>query len=69
MSQQDLAAVKADMQREMDQIHTELHYWQNIVIAILKDQHRVNTGGITIIQEELIQIYSIMYIHLHLRTS
>ena len=44
-SQQDLAAVKADMQREMDQIHTQLQYWQNMVITILRDQHHINPGG------------------------
>ena len=38
-SQQDLAAVKADMQREMDQIHTKLQYWQN---TILRDQHNIH---------------------------
>ena len=31
-SQQDLAAVKADMQRERDQIHTQLQYWQNTIL-------------------------------------
>ena len=38
-SQQDLAAVKADMQREMDQIHTQLQYWQD---TILRDQHNIH---------------------------
>ena len=37
--------MKADMQRQMDELHTQLHYWQNITIAILRDQHHVNTGG------------------------
>ena len=44
-SQQQLEAVKVDMQRQMDELHTQLHYWQNITIAILRDQHHVNTGG------------------------
>ena len=44
-SQEELEAVKADMQRQIDELHTQLHYWQNITITILRDQHHVNTGG------------------------
>ena len=44
-SKEELAAVKADMQRQIDELHTQLHYWQNITIAILRDQHHISTGG------------------------
>ena len=33
VSQQELAAVKA----EVDQLHSQLHYWQNVTVNILKD--------------------------------
>ena len=36
-SQQPLEAVKVDMQRQIDELHTQLHFWQNITIAILRD--------------------------------
>ena len=32
---QELAAVKA----EMDQLHSQLHYWQNVTVNILKDHY------------------------------
>ena len=28
VSQQELAAVKKDMQRQVDELHSQLHYWQ-----------------------------------------
>ena len=34
VSQQELAAVKA----EVNQLHSQLHYWQNVTVNILKDQ-------------------------------
>ena len=41
MSQQELAAVKA----EVDQLHSQLHYWQNATVNILKDHcSSINTG-------------------------
>ena len=27
---QELAAVKAEMERIVDQLHSQLHYWQNV---------------------------------------
>ena len=32
---QELAAVKA----EVDQLHSQLHYWQNVTVNILKDHY------------------------------
>ena len=37
--------MKADMQREICELHTQLNYWQNKTITILRDQHHKNTGG------------------------
>ena len=34
---QELAAVKAEMERRVDQLHSQLHYWQNVTVNILKD--------------------------------
>ncbi|CAI8045728.1 hypothetical protein GBAR_LOCUS25294 [Geodia barretti] len=30
VSQQELAAVKAVMERKVDQLHSQLHYWQSV---------------------------------------
>ena len=39
---QELAAVKA----EMDQLHSQLHYWQNVTVNILKDHYSsIDTRG------------------------
>ncbi|CAI8045730.1 hypothetical protein GBAR_LOCUS25294, partial [Geodia barretti] len=37
VSQQELAAVKAEMERRVDQLNSQLHYWQNTTVNILKD--------------------------------
>ena len=39
VSQQELAAVKAEMERRVDQLHSQLHYWQNVTVNILKDHY------------------------------
>ena len=44
-SREELATMKADMQRQIDELHTQLHYWQNITVAILREQHHIHTGG------------------------
>ena len=45
VSQQELAAVKAEMERKVDQLHSQLHYWQNVTVNILKDHYAsLNTG-------------------------
>ena len=36
---QELAAVKAEMERRVDQLHSQLHYWQNVTVNILKDHY------------------------------
>ena len=39
---QELAAVKA----EVDQLHSQLHYWQNVTVNILKDHYSsIDTRG------------------------
>ena len=46
MSQQELAAVKAEMERRVDQLHSQLHYWQNVTVNILKDHYSsIDTRG------------------------
>ena len=39
VSQQELAAVKAEMERRVDELHSQLHYWQNVTVNILKDHY------------------------------
>ena len=43
VSQEELAAVRseltAEMERRVDQLHSQLHYWQNVTINILKDHY------------------------------
>ena len=36
---QELAAVKTEMERKVDQLHSQLHYWQNVTVNILKDHY------------------------------
>ena len=36
---QELAAVKAEMEKRVDQLHSQLHYWQNVTVNILKDHY------------------------------
>ena len=38
VSQQELAAVKAEMERKVDKLHSQFDYWQNVTVNILKDQ-------------------------------
>ena len=43
---QELAAVKAEMERRVDQLHSQLHYWQNVTVNILKDHYSsIDTRG------------------------
>ena len=45
VSQEELAAVKAEMERRVDQLDSQLHYWQNVTVNILKDHcSAINTG-------------------------
>ena len=45
--QQELAAVKADMQGRVDTLQSQLDYWQNVTINILKDLYfSPNSGNI-----------------------
>ena len=45
VSQQDLAAVKAEMERKVDKLHSQFDYWQNVTFNILKDQcPSINSG-------------------------
>ena len=36
---QELAAVRSEMERRVDQLHSQLHYWQNVTVNILKDHY------------------------------
>ena len=43
----ELAAVKADMQGRVDTLQSQLNYWQNVTINILKDLYfSPNSGNI-----------------------
>ena len=45
VSEEELAAVKTEMERKVDQLHSQLHYWQNVTVNILKDHYSsLNTG-------------------------
>ena len=49
MSQEELASVKAEMERRVDQLHSQLHYRQNVTVGILKDHcSSTNTGNSTL---------------------
>ena len=39
VSQEELAAVRTEMERRVDQLHSQLHYWQNVTVNILKDHY------------------------------
>ena len=46
VSQQELAAVKAEMERKVDQLHSQFDYWQDVTYNILKDQcSSINSGN------------------------
>ena len=46
VSQEELAAVKAEMERRVDQLDSQLHYWQNVTVNILKDHcSAINEGN------------------------
>ena len=32
----ELGAVRREMERRVDQLHSQLHYWQNVTVNILK---------------------------------
>ena len=39
---QEMAAVKQELaavKTEVDQLHSQLHYWQNVTVNILKDHY------------------------------
>ena len=37
VSQEELAAVKTEMERKVDQLHSQLHYWQNATVSVLNE--------------------------------
>ena len=42
VSQEELAAVRSELatvRTEMGQLHSQLHYWQNVTVNILKDHY------------------------------
>ena len=45
VSQEELAAVKTEMERKVDQLQSQLHYWQNVTVTAVKDHcSSINTG-------------------------
>ena len=45
VSQEELAAVKTEMERNVDQLQSQLHYWQNVTVTAVKDHcSSINTG-------------------------
>ena len=45
MSQEELAAVKTEMERKVDQLHSQLHYWQNVTVKVLNEHcSSINKG-------------------------
>ena len=39
VSQEELAAVRSEMERKVELLHSQLHYWQNVTVNILKDHY------------------------------
>ena len=35
----EISAVRSEMERRVDQLHSQLHYWQNVTVNILKDHY------------------------------
>ena len=59
-SRQELAAVKAEMQSQVDQLHSQLHYWQNTTVTtldILKNHFTATNSGTHKIHMSLPSIY------------
>ena len=45
VSQEELADVKTEIERKVDQLHSQLHYWQNMTVTAVKDHcSSINTG-------------------------
>ena len=45
MSQEQLAAVKTEMEKKVDQLHSQLHYWQNVTVNVLNEHcSSIKTG-------------------------
>ena len=36
---QELAAVRTEMKRRVNQLHSQFHYWLNVTVNILKDHY------------------------------
>ena len=46
MSKAELSAVKAEMEGRIDQLHSQLHYWQNVTTNTLNEHCSPLTTGI-----------------------
>ena len=60
VSQQELAAVKTEMEKKVDQLHSQLHYWQNVTVSAVKDHcSSINTGFYSSLTEvaSVIELY------------
>ena len=53
----EMSAVRSEMERRVDQIHSQLHYWQNVTVNILKDHYSsLDTRGMQYLVEQLQRI-------------
>ena len=39
VSQDELATVKAEMERRVDQLHSQLHFWQSVTVDSIFQDH------------------------------
>ena len=45
VSQEELAAVKAEMERRVDQLDSQLHYWQSVTVDSIFQNHCSSSTG------------------------
>ena len=45
----ELASVRADMDKKLQELYTQLHYWQNITIHIYKEYFSSSTSSTCLI--------------------
>ena len=60
VSQEELASVNTEMERKVDQLQSQLHYWQNVTVSAVKDHcSSINTGFYSSLAEvaSVIELY------------
>ena len=45
VSQEELATVKAEMERRVDQLDSQLHYWQSVIVDSIFQNHCSSSTG------------------------